>query len=129
MFFFFFLMIRRPPRSTLCQTLFPYTTLFRSPGGPEEEQSDLRVPADAVGQEEGRVGGAQEDVHAARAAGQVVEGEGGIRRSPVTEDEEAARWEPNPRVSLRVAGNPRYLSYSMNNSLTFERLEASQGPD
>src|SRR3712207_7778947 len=26
---FFFLMIRRPPRSTL----FPYTTLFRSPGG------------------------------------------------------------------------------------------------
>src|SRR6516165_11976174 len=26
-FFFFFLMIRRPPRSTL----FPYTTLFRSP--------------------------------------------------------------------------------------------------
>src|SRR5213082_4036472 len=28
--FFCFLMIRRPPRSTLCQTLFPYTTLFRS---------------------------------------------------------------------------------------------------
>src|SRR6266496_6081453 len=27
-FHFFFLMIRRPPRSTL----FPYTTLFRSPG-------------------------------------------------------------------------------------------------
>src|SRR5213082_3651755 len=27
---FFFLMIRLPPRSTLCQTLFPYTTLFRS---------------------------------------------------------------------------------------------------
>src|SRR5213082_1855357 len=25
-------MIRRPPRSTLCQTLFPYTTLFRSDG-------------------------------------------------------------------------------------------------
>src|SRR6056300_1735210 len=27
---FFFLMIRRPPRSTLILTLFPYTTLFRS---------------------------------------------------------------------------------------------------
>src|SRR3546814_6165584 len=27
---FFFLMIRRPPRSTLTDTLFPYTTLFRS---------------------------------------------------------------------------------------------------
>src|SRR5216110_3933296 len=28
--FFFFLMIRRPPRSTQAHTLFPYTTLFRS---------------------------------------------------------------------------------------------------
>src|SRR3546814_11600768 len=27
---FFFLMIRLPPRSTLTDTLFPYTTLFRS---------------------------------------------------------------------------------------------------
>src|SRR6266516_5792149 len=31
---FFFLMIRRPPRSTL----FPYTTLFRSPPRPELAQ-------------------------------------------------------------------------------------------
>src|SRR3546814_2192959 len=30
---FFFLMIRRPPRSTRTDTLFPYTTLFRSNGG------------------------------------------------------------------------------------------------
>src|SRR3546814_13091059 len=29
-FHFFFLMIRRPPRSTRTDTLFPYTTLFRS---------------------------------------------------------------------------------------------------
>src|SRR3546814_15533422 len=28
--FFFFLMIRRPPRATRTDTLFPYTTLFRS---------------------------------------------------------------------------------------------------
>src|SRR3546814_16643947 len=37
-FVFFFLMIRRPPRSTRTDTLFPYTTLFRSarrrPSGP-----------------------------------------------------------------------------------------------
>src|SRR5881275_3562809 len=32
-FLFFFLMIRRPPRSTLFRTLFPYTTLFRSGAG------------------------------------------------------------------------------------------------
>src|SRR3546814_20677109 len=30
---FFFLMIRRPPRSTRTDTLFPYTTLFRSADG------------------------------------------------------------------------------------------------
>src|SRR5947208_9122305 len=34
--FFFFLMIRRPPRSTL----FPYTTLFRSPGASESGTSE-----------------------------------------------------------------------------------------
>src|SRR3546814_15671611 len=28
--FFFFLRLRRPPRSTRTDTLFPYTTLFRS---------------------------------------------------------------------------------------------------
>src|SRR3546814_4871836 len=32
-FFVFFLMIRRPPRSTRTDTLFPYTTLFRNPDG------------------------------------------------------------------------------------------------
>src|SRR3546814_6197505 len=30
LFCFFFLILRRPPRSTLTDTLFPYTTLFRS---------------------------------------------------------------------------------------------------
>src|SRR3546814_12593333 len=33
-FVFFFLMRRRPPRSTRTDTLFPYTTLFRSAGNP-----------------------------------------------------------------------------------------------
>src|SRR3546814_6616664 len=31
MYVLFFLMIRLPPRSTRTDTLFPYTTLFRSP--------------------------------------------------------------------------------------------------
>src|SRR3546814_4916766 len=31
MLIIFFIMIRRPPRSTRTDTLFPYTTLFRSP--------------------------------------------------------------------------------------------------
>src|SRR3546814_1040390 len=37
---FFFLMIRRPPRSTRTDTLFPYTTLFRSASmGPPETKT------------------------------------------------------------------------------------------
>src|SRR3546814_4408925 len=50
---FFFLMIRRPPRSTLTDTLFPYTTLFRSPG-----ELDARQRADRkdAGVRAGRLG-------------------------------------------------------------------------
>src|SRR3546814_4696974 len=43
----FFLMIRRPPRSTRTDTLVPYTTLFRSPtpgGGRWSEGSSPRCP-------------------------------------------------------------------------------------
>src|SRR3546814_15632164 len=43
----FFLMIRRPPRSTRTDTLFPYTTLFRSP----------RSLASHEGRDRRRVGG------------------------------------------------------------------------
>src|SRR5438477_5951741 len=39
--FFFFLMIRRPPRSTL----FPYTTLFRSGHAGQRQSQHLRAPA------------------------------------------------------------------------------------
>src|SRR3546814_4107903 len=36
----FFLMIRRPPRSTRTDTLFPYTTLFRSQEADGERQCE-----------------------------------------------------------------------------------------
>src|SRR6187200_1486425 len=51
---FFFLMIRRPPRSTLCQTLFPYTTLFRSPLWAEHDHTTLTACGPSVGLPEGR---------------------------------------------------------------------------
>src|SRR3546814_14314257 len=38
--FVFFLMIRRPPRSTRTDTLFPYTTLFRSTNRTEIEMGE-----------------------------------------------------------------------------------------
>src|SRR3546814_5053213 len=47
---FVFLRIRRPPRSTRTDTLFPYTTLFRS-GGIQRQ----RFPEAAVGQAQGAV--------------------------------------------------------------------------
>src|SRR6266536_1970250 len=46
-YLFFFLMIRRPPRSTL----FPYTTLFRSP------RPAIRTPPTAAGPRTGRRSG------------------------------------------------------------------------
>src|SRR3546814_11311404 len=46
--FFFFLMIRRPPRSTRTDTLFPYTTLFRSAWRSAPVTSWL-APVDAIG--------------------------------------------------------------------------------
>src|SRR5213075_3591609 len=42
---FFFLMIRRPPRSTQQGTLFPYTTLFRSRPAPHTCRRGCRPPA------------------------------------------------------------------------------------
>src|SRR5213082_3881897 len=38
-------MIRRPPRSTLCQTLFPYTTLFRSRAALRRRATAVRLLA------------------------------------------------------------------------------------
>src|SRR3546814_11444169 len=46
--FFFFLRIRRPPRSTRTDTLFPYTTLFRS-GAAAPETPEGHIGAARVG--------------------------------------------------------------------------------
>src|SRR3546814_4668316 len=47
LFVVFFLMIRRPPRSTRTDTLFPYTTLFRSCRAPHRDTTSIcRTPPD-----------------------------------------------------------------------------------
>src|SRR5262245_64692666 len=56
--FFFFLMIRRPPRSTL----FPYTTLFRS-----AEWAARHVRSRAQLREKGRAAGTRERIESARS--------------------------------------------------------------
>src|SRR5688572_32104562 len=65
-FFFFFLMIRRPPRSTL----FPYTTLFRSTRGPSE----------------GRRGGPARSRATARGANRSSEAAGALRSEEHTSE-------------------------------------------
>src|SRR3546814_19275847 len=40
-------MVRRPPRSTRTATLFPYTTLFRSPAGARVHLGEARIRARA----------------------------------------------------------------------------------
>src|SRR4051812_49919285 len=47
--FFFFLMIRRPPRSTL----FPYTTLFRSRTGERAQQARRREIKHGIAHDQG----------------------------------------------------------------------------
>src|SRR3546814_16142441 len=49
--FVFFLMIRRPPRSTRTDTLFPYTSLFRSRRGgpPDPAARDRRTRSPLAG--------------------------------------------------------------------------------
>src|SRR3546814_14340670 len=57
----FFLMIRRPPRSTRTDTLLPYTTLFRSPHAvgtaPDRERCSRRDRAESAGTRDGRTRG------------------------------------------------------------------------
>src|SRR3546814_2508682 len=50
MFCFFFLMIRRPPRSTRTDTLFPYTTLFRSRAASEIVEVDAGLSGERIPQ-------------------------------------------------------------------------------
>src|SRR3546814_5667803 len=52
----FFLMIRRPPRSTRTDTLFPYTTLFRSATG-TSSTATTRLSAGTSGASRGRLAG------------------------------------------------------------------------
>src|SRR3546814_3268634 len=80
LWFFFFLMIRRPPRSTRTDTLFPYTTLFRSPVSPAERRGASR----------GAEGGAGR------------EGQGGARRRKARSEEHTSELQSLMRISYAV---------------------------
>src|SRR3546814_2091256 len=71
---FFVLMIRRPPRSTRIDTLFPYTTLFRSAVRGDERRAGLEARADFGGGADAFFG--VEEVKRQQAC-RAVEGSGG----------------------------------------------------
>src|SRR3546814_20881394 len=62
---FFFLMIRRPPRSTRTDTLFPYTTLFRSDISRASAAHAIGIGHDCAASREGRFEERSIDVDAA----------------------------------------------------------------
>src|SRR3546814_13683698 len=94
-------MIRRPPRSTRTDTLFPYTTLFRSDGeedehGEGEEELEPLAQDDPVDPDRARDGGRP---HQARI---LVEGSGEVGDGGV---------EPDPRQQSRdQEDDVRYLA-------------------
>src|SRR3546814_11423907 len=81
-------MIRRPPRSTRTDTLFPYTTLFRS--------LLKGVGADQMG---GHLAG--EDDDGDRIHKRVGDAGDGVRRAGAGGDEHDARLAGGSRVTLR----------------------------
>src|SRR3546814_2623547 len=97
LFVFFFLMIRRPPRSTRTDTLFPYTTLFRSrpAGRPGRPRRRAHAAGQGAGQGHGRKGqerGEAGEVRRQRAAG------GGRARS----EEHTSELQSLMRISYAV---------------------------
>src|SRR3546814_5207423 len=87
---FFFLMIRRPPRSTRTDTLFPYTTLFRSAGGGAQGAGKLSLPAEPGGCAARRLCGAGGDIGATGGA------LGGLHQG----------WRHDRRRPARMAADP-----------------------
>src|SRR3546814_11791220 len=83
--FVFVLMLRRPPRATRTDTLFPYTTLFRAGGSGHRDVGAIEAAvaggeidesgAEVVGERAGRVVRGEFAETARDAAGDVVAGE------------------------------------------------------
>src|SRR3546814_6129319 len=128
-------MIRRPPRSTRTDTLFPYTTLFRSAGDdPRQGYSDLlHLPAHRE-DEPGRAAEPHLAPHGARSASVDQPANRWRRLCPTAErvrapvgdadhHEHQGRWRgnhrrlrPPQRIAARAAkiGSPHVLTSTTN---------------
>src|SRR3546814_3275958 len=100
-FYFFFLMIRRPPRSTRTDTLFPYTTLFRSErvDGIHRLAAPARQQAHAPEERPAGPGGYLEHVRQGRRSVERRLRRGGERGGGCHPRWPAGRWRPARRTS------------------------------
>src|SRR3546814_5531190 len=85
-FLFFFLMIRRPPISTRTDTLFPYTTLFRSSSSARTSREYAAACAGAC------AGGAPSPTHCGRT----------VRRRAGRSEEHTSELQSLMRISYAV---------------------------
>src|SRR3546814_10584846 len=95
-------MIRRPPRSTRTDTLFPYTTLFRSEGVlPQREDQGHPSGARAKGRPDRRCRRPEEED---RDVGDAEGGprEGGDRAAPARSEEHTSELQSLMRISYAV---------------------------
>src|SRR3546814_9342765 len=104
---FFFLMLRRPPRSTRTDTLFPYTTLFRSAvvGLLARDDALLLRPAQDVVEEVGEADGRVDRRRSAGGEAHVVE----VARRQLGELAGKHGGRLGGRVPGRVVGQPHDL--------------------
>src|SRR3546814_11881911 len=97
---FFFLMIRRPPRSTRTDTLFPYTTLFRS----EKTEARHHRPRPAV----------DRDDHGGAGIRRVRDALPGAESRPCRSEEHTSELQSLMRISYAVF----CLKKKTNNQMT-----------
>src|SRR3546814_12252613 len=111
--FIFFLMIRRPPRSTRTDTLFPYTTLFRSDQHIVEAH---RVPVDFAQRGDARFDLAPQHAHGQRVADADIQNPGRLlvqrdQRRPALVAWPPPARHPTPAFRHGVAiGPPAFVS-------------------
>src|SRR3546814_15616216 len=114
--YFFFLMIRRPPRSTRTATLFPYTTLFRSYDALAETEMPRRASVRDRQCDGGVAGHAELGVHRGRRASgpRQVEACGRAeiqhdriarRHSPIVDEHRPVEHEPGVALGGGAAHN------------------------
>src|SRR3546814_3800984 len=117
-------MYRRPPRSTRNDTLFPYTTLFRSPAQSQRRGRHQRAAADEAGDVTVRRPGVEagrrvplQDAPAVHHPDVVGHGEGLALRS----EEHTSELQSLMRISYAVCclkKKKQYISYIIRGQMT-----------